>query len=275
MTHDDLTRVRRAARGVAVLFAAILGGSVLAQGEGDAKPTQAGAAADTDSTRALLEKWVEARRLVSRTHSDWRVEKEALTERIAVVQKQIETVRQRITETEASLAAADEQKAALAKQREEQTSIAARLETVLTGLETRTRELLPRLPEPLREKLAPLTQQFAAEGESRTKLSLGARFGNVLAVLGLVQKWNREVHVTNEVRTLPDGQKAEVACLYLGLAQGYYVTPKGDAAGVGTAKPEGFVWTPRNEAAAAIAAAIAVYQSKLPAGFVSLPVELQ
>lgn len=247
----------------------------------EAGTTAAAAAAAQDpagpSVRVLLEKWVEVRRQISVARADWRVEKESIEERIDVVRRSIEAVQKRIVETDQSIAAAGEQKAKLAEDGKQLETVAAKVDAALAMFEDRTRALLARLPEPIREKVAPMSQQFAvaATEDGRKKLSLGARLGNVLVVLNLVHKWNREITVTSEIRTLADGSKAEVACLYLGLGQAFYVTAKGDAAGVGIATADGFQWSPRNDAAAAVQEAIAVYQSKKTASFVALPVQIQ
>lgn len=233
--------------------------------------------AQSEATRAMLEKWVEARKQTSKARSDWRVEKESLQERIDVVRRQIAALKDRIAETEKSIGTADQQKTQLQADGAKIKVTTERLEAGVAAIEDQVRTLLPRLPDPIQQKVAPLSQQFRApaEGAAQKKLSVGARFGNVLGVLNLVQKWNNEVSVTSEVRTLPDGTTAEVACLYFGLGQAFYVTAKGDAAGVGLGTPEGWKWAPRNDAAKAIQAAIDVYQSKAMASFVALPFEIQ
>ncbi len=269
----------------ALLAASLCIGALRAQDQGAQKSAdapQAPAATQqpaqsADTTRATLERWVEARKQSSKARSDWRVEKESLQERIDVVRRQIATLKERIAETEKSIGAADQQKTQLQADGAKIKVTTDRLEAGVAALEEQVRALLPRLPDPIQQKVAPLSQQFRApvEGVAQKKLSVGARFGNVLGVLNLVQKWNNEVSVTSEVRTLPDGTTAEVACIYFGLGQAFYVTAKGDAAGVGVGSPEGWKWTPRNEAAKAIQTAIDVYQSKAMASFVALPFEIQ
>jgi len=111
----------------------------------------------------------------------------------------------------------------------------------------RTKRLLERLPDPVRERVKPLSQRFP-EDPADTKLSLGERFQNVIGVLNEVNKFNGEVSVTSEVRALANGSSAEVTALYLGIGQAYYVNASGDAAGIGTASADGWVWTPADEA---------------------------
>ncbi len=242
-----------------------------------AQQSQAEGAIAADTTRAALERWVDARKQASKAKSDWRVEQEALQERIDIVRRQISSLKDRIVETERSIGAADQQKTQLQADGAKIAATTGQLEAGVASLEEQVRALLIRLPEPIRQKVAPLSQQFAKkpDGAQQKQISVGARFGNVLGVLNLVQKWNTEVSVTSEVRALPDGTTAEVACIYFGLGQAFYVSPKGDAAGIGTAGPEGWTWTPRNDAKAAIQAAIDVYQSKVMATFVALPFQIQ
>jgi hypothetical protein len=270
----------------ALLAASLCIGALRAQDQGAQKPadapqapvaSQQGESQSADTTRATLERWVEARKQASKARSDWRVEKESLQERIDVVKRQIATLKDRIAETEKSIGTADQQKAALQADGAKIQKTTGLLEAGVAALEAQVRTLLSRLPDPIQQRVAPLSQQFAVveDPSKQKKLSVGARFGNVLGVLNLVQKWNNEVSVTSEVRTLPDGTTAEVACIYFGIGQAFYVTPKGDAAGVGVGTPEGWKWSARNDAAKAIQAAIDVYQSKAMAAFVALPFQIQ
>ncbi len=90
-----------------------------------------------------------------------------------------------------------------------------------------------------------------------------------------VNKFNREITVTSEVRELPDGTSAEVTALYVGISTAYYVSRDGSAAGMGTASPDGWVWTPANDDAAQIAKAIAILKNEQVASFVKLPIDIK
>jgi hypothetical protein len=90
-----------------------------------------------------------------------------------------------------------------------------------------------------------------------------------------VNKFNREITVTSELRQLDDGVSAEVTALYLGIGQSYFAATHGDAAGIGRPAPEGWTWSASNSDAAAIRAAIATFRNEQPAAFVLLPVSIQ
>ena len=232
-----------------------------------------GAQGKVDDVRAALEKWVETRRILSQEKRDWALGREMLGERIGVVQREIESLRGRIAEAQASIGEVDAKKAELAEENERLQHAASALASVVAPLEARIHTLLARLPEPIRERVAPLSQQIPSD-PSKTELSLGTRFQNVVGLLNEVNKFNRAVTVTSEVRTLGDGRAAEVTALYVGIGQGYYVSGDGKAAGIGTATADGWVWRAADDAAPAVAKAIAILKNEQVAGFVQVPIRI-
>jgi Protein of unknown function (DUF3450) len=238
------------------------------------QPDPASARERVETTRAVLGKLVEIRGMIETTRREWAVDKEMLKDRIDVVKRAIESLRERIADAETSITEADKKRADLAAQSERLKKASAALADAVTPLETRTRQLLRRLPEPICEQVKPLSQRIPAD-PTQSKVSLGERFMNIVGLLNAVNKFNRQIIVTSELRKLADGATAEVATLYVGIGQAYYVSAKGDAAGFGTATEEGWVWTPDKHAAPNIATAIAILQNEQPAGFVQLPIKIR
>jgi len=226
-----------------------------------------------DETRESVEKWVETRRVISQEKRDWALGKELLEERIELVQREIASLRERIGEAEDSIAEADRKREELIAQNEQLTASSEQLVATVAVLESRTAGLLARLPDWVQERVEVLSQRFP-EDPAATKLSLGERFQNVIGVLDTINKLNRQITVTSELHTLPDGRKAEVTALYLGVGSGYFVTADGTAAGTGDAAPGGWTWTPADEAAPAIAKAVAIHQDEIGPEFVPLPVRI-
>jgi len=271
---NPTTRTRALPRATAalaaVLCAAALAAPLAAQGDAP-KPS-------VDVTRAALETWAEARRLISKARSDWRVDQSALEERIAMQRRTIAALKERVAAVDKSIGDAEREQQQLQAENSALAAVSTTMAERVTELEQQTRTLLQRLPDPLRDRVKPISQQFPEPTPDRAapqRLSVAARFGNVLGVLGIVHKANREVALTSEVRTLQNGTTAEVSCLYFGLGQAYYVTAKGDAAGVGTASPTGWHWQSADATAPAIQRAIAVYQGKNQPAFVPLPIQIQ
>jgi hypothetical protein len=227
-----------------------------------------------DSTRATLAKWVEAQQIIAKEKEDWDLAKEVLSERISLVDGEIASLREKIGQTREAIGEADSRRSEITRENEDLEAASAHLASGAGGLETKTRQLLASIPEPLRERVEPLARRIPAD-PANSQLSLGERYVTVLAILNEVNKFNRDTLVLSEIRELPGGVRAEVKTLYIGLGAAYYVTPNGDAAGVGHPTPAGWVWTPANELAPDIARAIAIWANEEVPAFVPLPVKIR
>lgn len=232
------------------------------------------ASVEIDAVRTSLEKWVEIQRIISLEKRDLALAKEMLNERIELVQREIDTLRDRISDAEKSVAETDRKRSDLMVENNRLKISSASLTATLASLENRTRQLLGRLPEPIRERVKPLSQRLP-EPSSETRLSISERYQNVVGILNEVNKFNREITITSEVRTLPDGTSAEVTALYLGIGQAFYSGANGKIAGIGTVMDQGWDWKPANESAAEIAQIIAILNNERVASFVQVPVEIR
>ncbi|MEA3305567.1 MAG: DUF3450 family protein [Candidatus Omnitrophota bacterium] len=231
-------------------------------------------AGNVDSTRAALEKWVETRRIISQEKRDWAFGREMLTERIELVEREIESLKSKIREAEKNITETDKKRAGMVEENEKLKEASTALSSTVMTLEAHTGELLKRLPDPIRERVKPLSQRLP-DNSDEAKLSLSERFQNIVGILNEINKFNRDITVTSEVHKLPDGTSAEVTAFYVGIGQAYYASSNGNAAGAGTASADGWIWTPANKAAAEILEAIAILKNEKAASFVQLPVEIQ
>lgn len=249
---------------------AIAGASTLVAA---ALPTQ-DQPASVDDSRALLDKWVETRRLIREEERTWTLGREMLDERIGVVTREIESVREGIAAAEASIAEADVQRLALVEENEALMATSAELTRIVGELEVAMKALLARLPAPLVEGVRARSQMLP-DDPAATKLSLSERFGTIVVLLNEIDKFNRQVTLTSELRTLADGTTAEVTAIYLGLGQAYYATTAGTQAGVGLPTANGWTWIPNDAIAPAVARAIAIQKGEDVAAFVRLPVRVE
>ena len=194
--------------------------------------------------------------------------------RQALVGGEIENLRGRIAELRQGIGDTERRRGELESGNAELREASAALAAGIGGLEQKTRTLVERLPDPIRTRVRPLSQKIPRD-PSATELSLGQRFQNVVGVLNEVNKFNRDITVTSELRPLPDGSTIEVTALYVGLGQGYYVSRDGSAAGLGRPGADGWEWQPSNEIAPAVARAIAILQNEDVPAFVPLPVDIR
>ena len=249
----------------AALVAMALGGLASAQQSSGEK---------LESARATLAQWVETQQMISKEREDWQTSKEVLEQRIELLRDEISSLREKIANTEESIASAQQQKAELAGQKRELKAASETLESTIVRLERRVRELLPGLPRPIAEKVAPLADRLPADPDDTAK-SLSERYQNVVGILNAVNKFNREITLANEVRELPDGAKAEVQTLYLGLGQAYYVSANGKRAGIGQPAAGGWRWTAANDFAGEITHVIEILENEQVPAYVPLPAEIR
>jgi FtsZ-binding cell division protein ZapB len=202
-----------------------------------------------------------------------------LGERIALVEHEIESLREKIDKTSTDISVADRKRAELVEKNEKLKRAGGVLEDTLVDFEDRVKGLLARLPSPIQSQVKPLSQRIPTDPED-TKLSLGERFQNVIGILNEVNKFNGVITVTSEVRELPGGGSAEVAAMYLGVGMAYYANKANedeslDIAGVGVPGEDGWNWKPVNEAAPEIRRLIAIFRNEEVADFVQTPIEIQ
>jgi FtsZ-binding cell division protein ZapB len=227
-----------------------------------------------ENTRTALGKWVQTKDLISKEKRDFELKKEILNQRIELIGHEIDSLHGKINDAESSIAEADKKRQDLLEENNKLKEASVSLQDTLITLEQRTRQLLRRLPDPIRNRVKPLSQRLP-ENPDETKLSVSERFQNVVGILNEVDKFNREITVISEVRDLPDGSSVEVATVYIGIGQAYYASANGSVAGIGTAADEEWVWKQNNQAAPQIAEAIAILKNEKVASFVLMPVEIQ
>jgi FtsZ-binding cell division protein ZapB len=228
----------------------------------------------TQNTRAVIEKWIETQRIISQEKRDLVLAREMLNERIALVQREIESLKNKISEANASVAESDRKRTSMVDENDSLKQATAGLGSILSNMEGRVRHMIARLPDPIRERIKPLSQRLPNDSE-QTKQSTSERFQNIVGILNEVDKFSRDISATSEVRTLADGSSVEVAVLYLGIGQAFYTSSDTTIAGTGTASDTVWTWQPNNPAAVKIAEAIAILKNEKVASFVQLPVEIK
>lgn len=230
---------------------------------------------DLETARQSLAKWLETERLVSKEEQDWRVGKELLQERIDLLRRETESLREKIAQTKKETSETTAKVAELKAQNAQLKSAVTPLSADIKQFELRTLAILPWTPEPVRLRVAPLTQRIPAN-PAESKLSLSERYQNVIGTLNELNKAARELSVSGEVRKLADGRQVEATVFYIGMSQAYYVNEKSGVAGIGKLGPLGtWMWEERNDMVAAISQVLGIYKSEKPAAYVPLPVSVK
>lgn len=256
---------RGAALALLALFASMAGGSAVA-----ARPDETAIA----NARELLDKWFEAKRVISLEKRDYALARELLVDRVRMVARDIDALKARTAEAEQGIADADAKRTEFSVEADKLRTSAAAIDGALGALEARVRALLVRLPDPIRERVKPLSQKLP-EDPATTRQSRSERLQGVVGILNEVNKFQREITVGSEIRTLRDGSSAEVTAMYAGISQGWYASLDGRFAGVGSAGPDGWKWVAADEAAPEILRALAILKNEQVAAFARLPIRVQ
>jgi len=228
-----------------------------------------------EATRETLTKWVETKQLISKEKSEWASGKDILEDRVRLAQAETTTVRDKLKEIAAAVAEAQKKRDELAAQNDKLKATAEKSKAMVIAAEKKLRPLIPQLPEPLREKLKPIIARFPEDSEKSTA-SMAERLQNVLGILDQASAFNSTVASVKELRTFPDGTRAEVTTVYLGLSQAYYTNREGTLAGIGHPGPDGWVWKPDNANGKKILLAVHILEGKEKgATFIDLPVKIQ
>lgn len=229
-------------------------------------------AQELEETKETLSKWVETRKLISEEKQQWVLEREILGDRIDLVRNERDTLTSKINETQSLITDADKKREDLVSEKDALKNASATLVNRIYTLEQEVLALLPTLPEPVRERIKPLSQRLPKTEE--TELSLSERYQNVIGIINELNKGAGEITVVSEVKKLSDGSTAEVQTLYIGYAVGYSCNNNGDAAFVGTPGADGWTWVQDNSIAQNVADSISILKNEKVAAFVEMPVSV-
>ena len=238
----------------------------------DATPPQA-AKPSLEETRLTLSKWIETQQIISKERNDWQQGKEILQSRIELVGKEVGVLNEKITQSQAAVVESNAKRDQLIAENDLLKSSTSQLANAVTVMEEQVRKLSKLMPEPVAARLLPLLQRIPAD-PTNTRVSTAERFQNVLGILTELNKVNSELAVTYEIKTLADGSSSEVQVLYIGLAQAYYISPRGEG-GIGRPTEDGWKWEPAPATSNSILKALEIIQGKETPTFVPLPMKIQ
>ncbi|MBW2499872.1 MAG: DUF3450 family protein [Deltaproteobacteria bacterium] len=229
-----------------------------------------------DGFRVRMEKWVQARAILSKERSDWQVDKQFLESARGMLLHERDVLREEIEALELAQSGADQERRELVQERVELREASGSLSTKIADLEAQVLRLIPNLPEPLQRRLDPLLVQIPTNPEN-TRVALGQRLMNVLGVLAQAEKWNGTANFVGETRAVTDGgEKVLVRTLYWGLAQAVFVDAQGETAGLGRPTYEGWIFEDVDGLADEAKLLLDIYEGNVDTiAFVPVPVEVR
>jgi hypothetical protein len=225
-----------------------------------------------ETTRAVLEQWIQTRQITSQAKSDWRLEQSMLTDTQALLRAELQRLQSSLTEMQESATAADQQRAQLNARKEAMQGATTMITTHIGTLEAQLQNIIPTLPAPLIEQIQPLIRRLPHD-PANPALQLGERVQTIVAILSEADKFNRTLTQSSEARAI-DGKLIEVRTLYWGLAMAYYVDASGAYAGIGFPSKDGWQWPQVAGAGPQIKQLLDVYSGSGAIQFVELPAQI-
>lgn len=235
----------------------------------------AAASKTMDETRGLLQQWAATQRQISSERTDWETGKAMLEGRIQLLKLSVEETQKKIAEAKTKL---EEVKKRTAETEAEKAQIKQATEALLAAapaLEKSIKDIHPRLPGVVQEKINVLFDRIPKEGADVKNITAAERYQNVLGILNELNKANNEFASLPEIHDLGGGKKAEVKVVYVGLGQGYFVNSNGDIGGVGIPEKEGWKWTTDPLIAPKMRELVEVMKKAVAPKLVELPAQIQ
>lgn len=229
--------------------------------------------APVKETTAALEKWVSSRQVIAKTKRDWDLEKAAITNSIELFSTELKALEEGLQTATVDSSRIERETAELeaSKAVTEAGLDAARI--LVTELEAAVTGLSIQLPPPLKDRIDPILKRIPAASEE-TKRSVMERMQNVVALVNEIDRFNLDVTVVSEVQTNPEGKEIQVQTVYLGLGQAYFVDRTGTHSGFGSPSENGWAWIQKPEIAGSVRTILSMYEGKIPAAFVPMPVQI-
>lgn len=193
-----------------------------------------------DSARTSVSDWVQAEQTISLESINWQADKALLVDMIAIAEKRVERLQEKVDEQESFNSLAQEERRKLIEQDTQIDTYSQAIEQFLAQAESQIRALHPRLPEPLADEMAASIKRLP-DANSALNISLSERMQTVTTLLTQIHDFDAKVSLHQTIRALPSSsEEVAVRTIWVGLGQAYYLAP--NDAGYGLPSTEGWTW---------------------------------
>jgi flagellar motility protein MotE (MotC chaperone) len=223
----------------------------------------------TEDVQSLALQWTGLERQRNVLESNWRSEQPVLEQQLALLERERIELSDFLEQTATAQDEVEERRLELLERQSELEQQQASLERVLEAAVLRVQGLYRQLPPPMASAWDERIPQLQAEF-----LTTSERLQVLLEMLGDLDDFDRRLSLHEETMTLGDGEEHLVNEIYLGLAQGWYVSANGSYAGIGRPGANGWEWQASDEAEA-VDRVIAILERRRNVELVALPVELR
>jgi hypothetical protein len=232
--------------------------------------------ADTDisTIRENLAKALEYDDQTAREQSDWRTQKEEMESLLILAREEERTLTQRLSASRVALDDLGEKKEALLKEGESRVEIMALLRVRLEPIKEEINRQYPNWPSMLQQDtktdLAVLNNTPLEDSTTGNRKVMGA----ALDILKTVGEFQQKINQGYLVKELPDGDEAMFEVIFLGLAQGYYLSEDLELAGSIVFEGNQWVWKDNRKLLPALVSLSEFLRGNQQATLIELPLDL-
>jgi TolA-binding protein len=233
-----------------------------------ALPSSAQDANPVSEIDALTQQWTSLEHQKDLLRAEWRTQEPVLEQQLKLLERETAELNTFLEATAQQHGEVEQRRLEMLEEQtrleQESAALEASLAQASIGLHSLHHGLPPPLAEAWNEQLARVDNSVETVTE---------RFRKLLELLGQLDDFNAKVTLNEAVMTLGDGNEHVVKQVYLGLSHGWYVTADQRFAAAGKTGPDGWVWTPVEDAAP-IAKIVGILEQRVDPDFVSIALEL-
>lgn len=219
------------------------------------------------ATTALVEKWLETERLLSREAKDWQAEKEHTGQLLDLYRKELTLLDEELAAAGKNAGLVDEEAETLKAKIAASETARREAITFLTKIKPRVVALSGKFPRPLQEALE--EEAFSLKSDV-TNDNAAEILRSIIKILQEGARFNRTFTFGEEEITL-NGQTYSARMMYFGLSRAYFLA--GKKAGLATPGETGWQFEERNELAPELTRAFAIHAKESPSGLFTVPLK--
>lgn len=256
---------RKPAIGWSILSLIILSSVVFAN-EGETQP-------GVSFAKSELDKWVEAKTLISSEKRSWSEEKAFSGQLLSVLSEEKKGLDENLKAIKSALSGGDQERMALLADIEKFKATQAELGNEIDHITKQLLLIREQLPQAFKDDLAKDYERLAMHSDEGALIQ-GKIESAVMLAIKLQNLDNYFLSRTQVIEVDVGGERLqrEVEILYVGLWRAYYVDPYERFSGVGFASGQGWVWQEDNAIIGDVKQALKIFAGDLPPALVRLPV---
>lgn len=231
------------------------------------------AASPTEIDNLVLQ-WNQIERQKSQITSSWAVRKQMLELQLQLLVDEEVALSGLLENSDEQQTAVEVKRAELLSSQESMETSQALVESSLARALITLHNLHALLPPPLKNSWNQNIARLNMEGTTGSE-----QLEASLELLNQLEEFNSRIAVSQVLMTFEGGQQVQVDQLYVGIAQGWYLSANGDYFGYGRATPEGWEWQHKDSLSGELAletvqSLFANAKQEVSPQLVSLPIDI-